>query len=160
MPRVLIMYGPNLNLLGAREPQHYGTMTLETLNAQIKEVARSSGIDVEFFQSNHEGALIDRLHQARTTCQAVVLNPGGLGHTSVALRDAIGAIGIPVVECHLSNVAAREPFRAQSLLTAVCAGVISGFGPESMVLGFRAAQAVLAASAAGGRGAGQKQRGR
>lgn len=137
------MYGPNLNLLGTREPHLYGTMTLEALNARIGELARASGFEVEFFQSNHEGALIDRLHQARTSCQAVVLNPGGLGHTSVALRDAIAAIGIPVIECHLSNTAARERFRARSLLTAVCAGVISGFGPESMLLGVRAAEALL-----------------
>jgi len=137
------MYGPNLNLLGTREPHLYGTMTLEALNARIGELARASGFEVEFFQSNHEGALIDRLHQARTSCQAVVLNPGGLGHTSVALRDAVTAIGIPVIECHLSNTAARERFRARSLLTAVCAGVISGFGPESMLLGVRAAEALL-----------------
>lgn len=141
------MYGPNLNLLGTREPQHYGTVTLEALNARIGEIARASGIDVEFFQSNHEGALIDRLHEARTSAQAVVLNPGGLGHTSVALRDAIAAIGIPVIECHLSNTVAREPFRARSLLTAVCAGLIAGFGPESMILGFRAAEALVAAGA-------------
>ncbi|MGQ0549421.1 MAG: type II 3-dehydroquinate dehydratase, partial [Armatimonadota bacterium] len=101
MPRILVMYGPNLNLLGTREPHLYGTMTLEALNARIGELARASGFEVEFFQSNHEGALIDRLHQARTSCQAVVLNPGGLGHTSVALRDAVAAIGIPVIECHL-----------------------------------------------------------
>ncbi len=145
MPRVLVMYGPNLNLLGVRELQHYGTVTLEALNARIGERARAAGIDVEFFQSNHEGALIDRLHEARTSCQAVVLNPGGLGHTSVALRDAVAAIGIPVIECHLSNTAARERFRARSLLSAVCAGVISGFGPETMLLGFRAAEALVAA---------------
>lgn len=143
MPRVLVMYGPNLNLLGSREPQHYGTMTLEALNARVADAARAAGLEVEFFQSNHEGALIDRLHQARASAQAVLLNPGGLGHTSVALRDAVAAIGIPVIECHLSNVAAREHFRHRSLLSGVCAGVISGFGPESMVLGVRAAAALL-----------------
>jgi 3-dehydroquinate dehydratase-2 len=137
------MYGPNLNLLGSREPQHYGTMTLEALNARVAEAARAAGLEVEFFQSNHEGALIDRLHEARTSAQAVLLNPGGLGHTSVALRDAVAAIGIPVIECHLSNVAAREHFRHRSLLSGVCAGVISGFGPESMVLGMRAAASLL-----------------
>ena len=137
------MYGPNLNLLGSREPQHYGTMTLEALNARVAEAARAAGLEVEFFQSNHEGALIDRLHQARTSAQAVLFNPGGLGHTSVALRDAVAAIGIPVIECHLSNVAAREHFRHRSLLSGVCAGVISGFGPESMVLGMRAAASLL-----------------
>lgn len=137
------MYGPNLNLLGSREPQHYGTVTLEALNARVAEAARAAGLEVEFFQSNHEGALIDRLHQAHTSAQAVLLNPGGLGHTSVALRDAVAAIGIPVIECHLSNLAAREHFRHRSLLSGVCAGVISGFGPESMVLGMRAAASLL-----------------
>jgi len=137
------MYGPNLNLLGSREPQHYGTLTMEALNARVAEAARAAGLEVEFFQSNHEGALIDRLHQARTSAQAVLFNPGGLGHTSVALRDAVAAIGIPVIECHLSNVAAREYFRHRSLLSGVCAGVISGFGPESMVLGMRAAASLL-----------------
>ncbi len=143
MPRVLVMYGPNLNLLGSREPHHYGSLPLEAVNARVWAVAEAAGIEVEFFQSNHEGALIDRLHEAHTTFQAVVLNPGGLGHTSVALRDAIGAIGIPVIECHLSNLARREEFRQRSLLTEVCAGVISGFGPESMVLGLRAAEALI-----------------
>ncbi len=143
MPRVLVMYGPNLNLLGSREPHHYGTLSLEAVNARVWAVAEAAGIEVEFFQSNHEGALIDRLHEARATCQAVVLNPGGLGHTSVALRDAIAAVAIPVVECHLSNLATREEFRQRSLLTEVCAGVISGFGAESMVLGLRAAEAII-----------------
>lgn len=146
MPRVLMMYGPNLNLLGTREPQHYGTMSLETLNGRVRELARAAGIEVEFFQSNHEGALIDRLQEASGAFQAVVLNPGGLGHTSVALRDAIAAIGIPVIECHLSNISAREPFRSQSLLAPVCAGVIAGFGPDSMILGLRAVESMLASS--------------
>jgi 3-dehydroquinate dehydratase-2 len=137
------MYGPNLNLLGSREPQVYGRQPLEDINARVWAAAQSLGIDVEFFQSNHEGALIDRLHEARTSCQAVVLNPGGLGHTSVALRDAIAAIDIPVIECHLSNVARRETFRQRSVISAVCVGVIFGFGPESMVLGLRAADAVI-----------------
>lgn len=137
------MYGPNLNLLGSREPHIYGEATLEAVNARVGAAAAAAGIELEVFQSNHEGALIDRLHEARTTCQAVVLNPGGLGHTSVALRDAIAAIGIPVVECHLSNLARREEFRQRSLISDVCAGVIMGFGPESMVLGLRAAAALI-----------------
>ncbi|MDR7549779.1 MAG: type II 3-dehydroquinate dehydratase [Armatimonadota bacterium] len=137
------MYGPNLNLLGSREPHMYGEATLEAVNARVGAVAAAAGIELEVFQSNHEGALIDRLHEARTTCQAVVLNPGGLGHTSVALRDAIAAIGIPVIECHLSNLARREEFRQRSLISDVCAGVIMGFGPESMVLGLRAAEALI-----------------
>lgn len=143
MPRVLVIYGPNLNLLGAREPQIYGRQPLEDINARVWAAAQSLGIDVEFFQSNHEGALIDRLHEARTTCQAVVLNPGGLAHTSVALRDAVAAIDIPVIECHLSNLARREEFRQRSLVSGVCAGVIFGLGAESMVLGLRAAHAIL-----------------
>jgi len=143
VPRILVIYGPNLNLLGSREPHHYGHMTLEEINARVWSVAQASGIEVEFFQSNHEGALIDRLHEARAAYQAVVLNPGGLGHTSVALRDAIAAVEIPVIECHLSNLARREEFRHRSLITEVCAGVISGFGPESMVLGLRAAEAII-----------------
>ena len=145
MPRVLVMYGPNLNLLGEREPQHYGDLSLEALNRRVAQAAQALGLEVEFFQSNHEGALIDRLHAAREGCDAVVLNPGGLGHTSVALRDAVAAIGLPVVECHLSNVARREPFRHRSLLTAVCAGVIAGFGPATMVLGVHAVALLLQA---------------
>jgi 3-dehydroquinate dehydratase-2 len=143
VPRVLVMYGPNLNLLGSREPQIYGRQPLEDINARVWAVAQSLGIDVEFFQSNHEGVLIDKLHEARTTCQAVVINPGGLAHTSVALRDAIAAIDIPVVECHISNVARREEFRQRSLISGVCVGVIFGFGHESMVLGLRAAEAII-----------------
>ncbi len=143
MPKVLVIYGPNLNLLGSREPQIYGRQPLEDINARVWAVAQSLGIDVEFFQSNHEGALIDKLHEARTTCQAVVINPGGLAHTSVVLRDAIAAIDIPVVECHISNVARREEFRQRSLISAVCVGVIFGFGPDTMVLGLRAAEAVI-----------------
>jgi 3-dehydroquinate dehydratase-2 len=139
------MYGPNLNLVGAREPQHYGPLTLDQINAQVRTVAESLQVDVEFFQSNHEGALIDKLQEAGRTAQAVVLNPGGFGHTSVALRDAVAAIGIPVVECHLSNVAAREPIRHTTLTAPVCRGVIFGFGPESMVLGVRAAAAAIRA---------------
>ena len=143
MPRVLVMYGPNLNLLGSREPHIYGHTTLEELNARVWATAGAAGIEVEFFQSNHEGALIDRLHEAHTSFQAVVLNPGGLGHTSVVLRDAIAALDIPVIECHLSNPARREEFRHRSMISEVCAGVIAGFGPESMVLGLRAAEVLI-----------------
>jgi 3-dehydroquinate dehydratase-2 len=143
VPRVLVMYGPNLNLLGSREPSIYGHLTLEAVNERVAGAAREAGVDVEFFQSNSEGVLIDKLHEARTTCQAVVLNPGAYGHTSIALRDAIAAIGIPVVECHLSNPSAREPFRRHSVIAPVCAGVIAGFGAESMVLGLRAAGTLI-----------------
>jgi 3-dehydroquinate dehydratase II len=145
VPRVVVMYGPNLNSVGTREPQLYGSQTLDEINSQVRTVAESLNMDVEFFQSNHEGALIDKLQEAGRTAQAVVLNPGGFGHTSVALRDAVAAIGIPVVECHLSNIARREPFRHTTLTAPVCHGVIFGFGPESMVLGVRAAEAVIRA---------------
>ena len=145
MPRVVVMYGPNLNAVGTREPELYGSQTLDQINRQIRTVAESLKIEVEFFQSNHEGALIDKLQEAGRTAQAVVLNPGGFGHTSVALRDAVAAIPIPVVECHLSNIAKREPFRHTTLTAPVCYGVIFGFGPDSMVLGMRAAEAAIRA---------------
>lgn len=151
MPRVLVMYGPNLNLLGMRDPQHYGELSLDAINERVAEAAQRLGLEVEFFQSNHEGALIDRLHATRAAYDAVVLNPGGLGHTSVALRDAVAAIDVPVVECHLSNVARRAPFRRRSLLTAVCAGVVAGFGPATMVLGVHAAALLLQARRQEGR---------
>jgi 3-dehydroquinate dehydratase-2 len=140
------MYGPNLNAVGTREPEHYGTQTLDQINGLIRTVAESLEIEVEFFQSNHEGVLIDKLQEAGRTAQAVVLNPGGFGHTSVALRDAVATIPIPVVECHLSNIAKREPFRHTTLTAPVCHGVIFGFGPDSMVLGVRAAAAAIRAA--------------
>ncbi len=140
--RVLVVYGPNLNLLGEREPEVYGTDTLEDVSGALSALARSEGIDVEFFQSSSEGAIIDRLHASRHTHDAVVLNPGALAHYSYALRDGIAAIAIPVVEVHMSNVAAREPFRAASVISPVCRGVIYGFGVESFLLGLRAAMAL------------------
>lgn len=138
MPSILILHGPNLNLLGAREPETYGRMTLDDINAKLGEYGRELGLDVRTLQSNHEGALIDALHDARTWAAGVVFNPGGYTHTSVALRDAISAISIPVVEVHLSNVYAREEFRHTSLVSAVCKGKISGFGWQSYMLGLKA----------------------
>jgi 3-dehydroquinate dehydratase-2 len=135
----LVVYGPNLNLLGEREPEVYGTGTLEDISGALAALARAEGVDVEFFQSNSEGAIIDRLQASRRTHQAVVLNPGALAHYSYALRDAIAAIALPVVEVHMSNVAAREPFRATSVLSSVSRGVIYGFGADSFLLGLRAA---------------------
>ena len=136
--KILVLHGPNLNLLGTREPEVYGNLTLEEIDARLVELGRSLGAEVTCQQSNHEGALIDALHDARVWAAGVVFNPGGYTHTSVALRDAVSAIGIPVVEVHLSNVNAREEFRHTSLLSGVCKGKITGFGWHSYALGLRA----------------------
>lgn len=127
-----------MNLLGTREPEVYGSLTLNEIDNKLVELGKSLGVEVRCKQSNHEGALIDALHEARTWADGVVFNPGGYTHTSVALRDAVTAIGIPVVEVHLSNVYAREDFRHTSLLSAVCEGKITGFGWRSYELGLRA----------------------
>ncbi len=137
--KILIMNGPNLNLLGGREPGIYGTETLQSINEGLCAEAEKLGISVDFFQSNHEGALIDRLHEARLDCAAVVLNAGAYTHYSYALRDAIAAVRIPVVEVHLTNVHSREEFREKSVIAPVCAGQISGFGAYSYTLGLYAA---------------------
>jgi 3-dehydroquinate dehydratase II len=135
--KILILHGPNLNLLGKREPEVYGSMSLEDINKKMIELGKELGVEVNCSQSNHEGALIDALQDARTWAGGVVFNPGGYTHTSVAIRDAISAILIPVIEVHLSNVYAREEFRHQSLVSAVCKGKISGFGWRSYELGLR-----------------------
>lgn len=139
MARVLVVFGPNLNLLGERDPQTYGAQTMEQIAAQLRALAEAEDVELDVFQSNSEGAIIDRLHAARASARAVVLNAGAFAHYSYALRDAIEAIRVPVIEVHMTNIDAREPFRRTSVLSPVCAGVITGFGPNSFLLGLRAA---------------------
>jgi 3-dehydroquinate dehydratase-2 len=143
MTAILVLHGPNLNLLGTREPEVYGRLTLEEIDARLLELGRELGLEVRCLQSNHEGALIDALQDARGWAAGALFNPGGYTHTSVALRDAITAIGIPVVEVHLSNVYAREEFRHRSLISGVCRGKVVGFGWQSYALGLRGLAGLL-----------------
>ncbi|MBD3162253.1 MAG: type II 3-dehydroquinate dehydratase [Candidatus Eisenbacteria bacterium] len=138
MKPILILNGPNLNLLGTREPEVYGNRSLEELEASITEEADRLGVAVEFHQTNHEGEMIDRLHGARGRVRGALLNPGGWTHTSVALRDAIAAVAYPVIEVHLSNPMAREEIRHRDLVAPVCRGTISGLGEVGYRLGLRA----------------------
>jgi len=132
---IFVVHGPNLNLLGEREPAVYGTLTLDQLNAQIREHGTARGCAIRTYQSNHEGRLLDALQRARRWAAGIVINPGAYGHTSYALRDCIAGINVPTVEVHLSDVEAREPFRRISTIADVCAGKISGRGPQSYLDG-------------------------
>ncbi len=142
--RILVVHGPNLDLLGTREPEVYGTTDLATINRELKAIAAQRGVTLEFVQSNHEGELVDAIGSSRGRIDAIVINPAAYTHTSVAIRDAIAAAGVPAVEVHLTNIYAREAFRQHSVIAPVCKGQVSGFGPESYRLGLEAAMTLAA----------------
>lgn len=147
-PVIFVLNGPNLNLLGSREPRIYGTQTLEEIGSALKERAKALGVKVELRQSNHEGELVDWLQEAMAKASAVILNAGGYSHTSIAIRDAAAALQVPVIEVHLSNVYAREHFRRQSFVAQVSRGSIVGFGPLGYVLALDAAAQLCKGAAA------------
>jgi 3-dehydroquinate dehydratase-2 len=141
---IYVLSGPNLNLLGVREPEIYGTSTLDDIRARCEARATALGRSIVFRQSNHEGVLIDWIQEARTEASAIVINPAGYGHTSVAILDALKMVGVPIVECHLSNPAARESFRRETYVSLAATGIVSGFGPASYELAVEAAAGLSA----------------
>ena len=142
--RIAVIHGPNLRLLGRREPQVYGSSTLEDINASLRSLAEELGVELEIFQSNREGEILDFLEEIQDRVQGVVINPAGLTHTSVSLRDGLVGIGLPVVEVHISNPVARERFRHRSFVAPIALGTVAGFGENSYLLGLRGLWAHLA----------------
>jgi 3-dehydroquinate dehydratase-2 len=149
--RIQVLHGPNLNLLGTRDPAVYGTATLAEIDAELARRGKARGAEVRSAQSNIEGELVELIQRAKGWADAIVINPGGYTHTSVAIRDAIDAVGLPTIEVHLSNIHAREAFRHTSLTAAKCIGQICGFGPQSYYLGLDAALAHVESTARNGK---------
>ena len=143
MKKILVLHGPNLNLTGTREPGTYGSETLEQINEEIKKAVHAQGMECDIFQSNHEGALIDKIHQALTDYDGILINAGAYTHYSYALRDAISSVRKPCVEVHMSNIHGREAFRHESVIAPVCSGQICGFGKNSYLLGVQALSFIL-----------------
>lgn len=143
MKKILVIHGPNLNMLGKREPEIYGTLTLDELNAKLKDAAKKAGVGITIEQTNHEGVIVDLIQSSVGKFSVIIINPGAYTHTSLAIRDAIAAVNIPTVEVHLSNIHKREEFRRRSYIAEVAAGQISGFGAESYMLAVRAALKIM-----------------
>lgn len=149
--KILVIHGPNLQLLGGREPEVYGDVTLKRINKTLRKIAGTHGVELRIVQSNHEGEIVDLIGEAASWAAAILINPAAYTHTSVAIRDALAAVTLPTVEVHLSNIYAREDFRRQSLIAPVATGQISGFGPASYALGLQAAIELASKAAAGER---------
>jgi 3-dehydroquinate dehydratase-2 len=141
--RIIVLHGPNLNLTGMREPEIYGAATLADIDGELQRQGEALGIEVECFQSNHEGDLIDKIHEAGRRCDAIIINPGALTHYSFALQDALRAVGLPAVEVHMSNIYAREDWRRRSVIAPVASGQITGFGSQSYSLALTAVRGLI-----------------